>query len=424
MDTDTQTDGDAPIQRRQQSWFERLPFAIHISAIGCLFLLAMIVVMPGEVWSSDEGAIRLQATTLEDTSQWYLDRPFSEIDPEGVTSPIQASTVSEARFAPFTKHPLTPLIVSAAPGDADSWSAVLPSALAGLVAATVVALIAGWLYDPSRNYTLWSTAIATPLFFYSFTVLHHTIGVALAALVVAGVIRFFTTRSRMWLIVSILAMVALPFLRREGLLLAGAIAVGIAVSGAFDTTVRRVGLAATYVLAGVLGMVGNEALSSRIAGQSSVIEGDRAFWSLERIVQSVGTGLTAFDGMMTAGAVFVFLYVVGTVLLCWVLVADPRNVRKHLMYGAAALVGLAGITFFGRPSLSGAVVAMPWVVGGLLAMRRPMNGSARFRFLVVSGLVYVGAVLVTQERHAGGAQWGGRYLMLALPAMVPSAVVV
>ncbi len=77
-----------------------------------------------------------------------------------------------------------------------------------------------------------------------------------------------------------------------------------------------------------------------------------------------------------------------------------------------------------RPSLSGAVVAMPWIVGGLLALRRPMIGDRTVRLLLGIGIVYVFAVLVTQERHAGGGQWGGRYLMLAIPALVPVAVVV
>jgi hypothetical protein len=424
MDTHTPVDGRGPIGRDGQNWFERLPFVVHIVALGGLFLLALMVVTPGEVWSSDEGAIRLQARTLEDTSQWYLDRPFFEIDPEGVTSPIQASTVSGESYAPFTKHPLTPLIVAAAPGSADRWQAVLPSVFAGLVAATIVALIAGWVHAPSRNYTLWATGIATPVFFYSFTVLHHTIGVALAALAVAGAVRYLSKHSRMWLVVSIVAIVALPFVRREGLLLALAIAVGVAATGAFGTPVRRIGVAAVYGAAGGLGAIGNAALSGRLAGQSSVIEGDRAFWSLERLVQSIGTGLTGFDGIATVAAVFVLLYVVGTVLFCWVLVADPRNLSKHLAYGTAAVLGMAGIALFSRPSLSGAFVAMPWVVGGLLAMRRPIRGDPRIRFLVISGLLYVVAVLVTQERHAGGAQWGGRYLMLALPALVPVAVVV
>jgi hypothetical protein len=64
------------------------------------------------------------------------------------------------------------------------------------------------------------------------------------------------------------------------------------------------------------------------------------------------------------------------------------------------------------------------VVGGLLAMRRPFRDEPVARFLMSVGVVYVAAVLLTQERHAGGAQWGGRYLMLAIPALVPVAVVV
>jgi hypothetical protein len=417
-------DGEALPGGGVRLWFEQSPLGGNVAALAGLLLIALVFVMPSEVWSSDEGAIRLQAQTLEESSQWYLDRPFAEIDPEGVTSPIQASTVSGDQFGPFTKHPATPFIVAATPGGAGGWQAVLPSVVGAVVAAIITAVVTGWLHAPSRNYALWVMGLATPVFFYSFTVLHHTLGVALGALAIAGAVRFASARSRMWLLVSVLGVVALPFVRREGLLLAGAIAVGVVATETFGTIARRISLAGMYAIAGGLGYWGNDALSSRIAGQSSVIEGDRAFWSLERIVQSVGTGLTAFDGIVTAAAVFVFLYVVGTILLCWVLVADPHNLRKHAVYGAMAIAGVAGIAVLSRPSLSGAIVAMPWVVGALLAIRRPLRTNPLVRFLVISGLVYVVAVLVTQERHAGGAQWGGRYLMLALPALVPVAVVV
>ncbi|MGI9586078.1 MAG: hypothetical protein ACR2N7_10860 [Acidimicrobiia bacterium] len=424
IDIGAKPDGGVPAMGGVRLWFERSSLVGHVLALAGVLLIALGLVMPSEVWSSDEGAIRLQAQVLEGRSEWFLDRPFADIDPEGVTSPIQASTVSGDQFAPFTKHPVTPLVVAAMPGGAGGWQVVLPSILGSLLAATISALIAGWLHKPSRNYALWAMGLATPLFFYSFTVLHHTLGVAFAALAIAGAVRFATERSRVWLFASALSIFALPFVRREGLLLAGALAVGVVVAHVFGGVARRISLAGMYVVAGGMGAVANDALARGLAGQPSVIEGDRAFWSVERIVQSFGSGLTAFDGIVTAAAAFVFLYVVGTILLCWVLVADPSNIRKHLLYAATAVVGIAGIIFISRPSLSGAVVAMPWIVGALIAAKRSLRTNPLIRFLVVSGLLYVVAVLVTQERHAGGAQWGGRYLMLALPALVPVAVVV
>ncbi len=399
-----------------------MPLWIHTVLVAVVLLSALVFVKPTQVWSSDEGAIRLQATTIE-SGGWFLERPFSGIDPEGATAPIQAATVDGDRYAPFTKHPITPLLVALVPGSSDGWVPVLLTLAATLAAAVVMSLIAGMWDVRARAWTLWTGAIGTSLLFYGFTVLHHSLAALIAAAAVLALMHEVRKTSTPAVAVAAASVLVLPFIRREGVLFAVALGFAVVVTRRASDLRRRLAVGSIIAASGLAGMVANGWWARAIAGEPAVIEGDRPFLSLARVVEGIAAGLFDFEGVVSLTAVWALLFLVGWVGLGRGFAAHRQAGRMHWMFAIAASVGAAAIVGVAQPLLGGFVIAMPWLIGGLFLVPGRLAAMRGAPTLLVAAATYAGAVIVTQERHAGGAQWGGRYLVLALPLVVPVVVV-
>jgi len=90
---------------------ETLPLWVHVT-IGSILLIALVpFVDPAEIWTSDEGAVRAQVEFLASDNDWSRIRPFTDIDPEMVLSPIFASTINGDEYSPYTKRPAYPAML-------------------------------------------------------------------------------------------------------------------------------------------------------------------------------------------------------------------------------------------------------------------------------------------------------------------------
>ncbi|OWY59774.1 hypothetical protein B7486_72760, partial [cyanobacterium TDX16] len=89
------------------------------------------------------------------------------------------------------------------------------------------------------------------------------------------------------------------------------------------------------------------------------------------------------------------------------------------MAGLAALLRVV-LDVTGSDLVPGLLAACPLLLGGIvLAIGRLRGPAATCGWI---SLVFAAMVLATQYADSGGTQWGGRYLALALPALVPVAL--
>jgi hypothetical protein len=121
-------------------------------------------------------------------------------------------------------------------------------------------------------------------------------------------------------------------------------------------------------------------------------------------------------------AVSAFALAASTVLLLGWLRVEPGGSSRHLLHAAAVAASAAALLLAGPVHIYGMILAFPLLIGGLVAIRSEVWSITPYRFMLALGAVYVVAVLLTQDYGGGGVQWGGRYLFLALPAVVPPAV--
>jgi hypothetical protein len=71
----------------------------------------------------------------------------------------------------------------------------------------------------------------------------------------------------------------------------------------------------------------------------------------------------------------------------------------------------------------GLIAACPLLVAGLWSLRRLDLVSTTARLIVATSALFAAAVFATQYGIGGSGDWGGRYLHLALPLMIPVCLV-
>jgi len=397
-----------------------LPFVVHVVAVSITLLILLPIVHPGGTWTSDEGAIRAQVEFLQDGGSWSAERPFADLDPEGVTSPIHASTVDGDRYSPYTKHPLLPTLLGPFRSFLDDWALVLPALLGTIVAATVGATIAGLIDRRVRVLSLWVLAIASPLFFYGYTVLGHTIATALGALAVLVVMRFRDKPSSMWL-VAIVSVFAATLLRAEALAFGAALGLAILIVDSASRRLTRLPLAVGLVAGAVAGMVVNDRWAIAVGGVEPVSEG-QGILDAFRFVSGAFSSLVLVD-FGTPRMLFVVVAMTGSAAVAAVLASRfPERVSVFNVAVGLSIFGSVGLILLAPVPIGGLLAASPILMAGLVVLRRLDRFRYEIRLILVTSIIFVGAVFLTQERGGGGAQWGGRYLMFVVPLLFPVAM--
>jgi hypothetical protein len=397
------------------------PLWIHAALVLVILLAILPFTKSGPVWLADEGGMRLQAELLADDQGWSLQRPFADLDPEEITTPIESASINGEEYTPFAKHVAASILLGASRRLAGPIGLILLSILATAIAAWVVGAIAEGRRRGTGRWALWALGLGCPLVIYSYTSTSHTIGVAIAAVAVASAVAVLGGRLA-WAVPLLLAVAVGPQFRNEALLFGGAVAIVLLAFSLRPFQIARFAVALGVGAAAVAGFAANLLLEQSVAGALSVPVDTTAPGAVERIVNAGTSVLVRVSTDDAVAAVAVFALAGATVLLLGWLHHEPQATKRHLFHAGLVIASAAALLLVGPAHIYGLLLAFPLLLGGLLAIRSDVWSVETYRFLLIIGGVYVVAVLLTHDFGGGGVQWGGRYLFLALPALLPPAI--
>jgi hypothetical protein len=306
---------------------------------------------------------------------------------------------------------------------------VIVPVIGTLVAAASVAGL--WQLAGFRHarWLFWGTALATPLLFYSLTLWDHSIGVGLSTLGVYLAARALEDRRWIWPAGAGFA-IALAVLQRPDV---GPMA--IALGGALlATTWRRWRLPVYYGIGGLFGLLVMAPLNVMWAGHplgvviarpylgylSNTYNPFASYWeNVELTRAAVATRqLLAVEAGQPLTLVAALLLVAGSVFLAIVLRMPPLH-RRSLLYGSFAMI-VAGTILGLLPArygqVNGIFTTLPLFGLALAYVEHPEQGVRVYRLVFLAAWLYVILTLLV-VRAPGGIQWGGRYLLPAVPLL-------
>jgi hypothetical protein len=231
------------------------PIAAHVGALALLLVAIAAVLGTSSSWTSDEGATIHQVRAIESGS-WLLPHPLAEADPTGVNYPISAADWGEKGIAPLARHPLYPALL--VPFDRLGGEAgLIAVSLGGAVLASLLAAhLAALIHERYRRPTLWLVGTVSPVYFYSFIVVAHTLAAAVALGATSAVLGAAMRPSRRVVLLALAAtLVALcAALRTEGIFLAPALVAALFACRRDFALSRRLCAAAAGLLVGAGGL--------------------------------------------------------------------------------------------------------------------------------------------------------------------------
>jgi len=397
-----------------------------------LLLLVLAPLLGGDgLFSADEGAVAAQARLLSQDRGWALDHPLPALEPEGESFPLEFSAPaprSDGRpaAAPFAKHPAYPVFLAPFDDLGGLRAMTLTSVLGTVVAAGVAGLILRRLAPGLESVAVWATGLATPLFVDSWVLIAHTLGAALVATATLGVIRADESRRAAAVTTAGVAMAAAVLLRNEASLFGVALALTAAVVG-LKAGRRWLTISAVVVFAGtVIGYLVDGLLADAVSGSANgtfragvsgpgFVEG--------RVLGAVLTLLTPSYGALGLPDVLLLLTVGGLVGAVVVARRRPEDVAGIRLLAGMAVAAALGRALLVPDVVPGLFIAAPALTAGLAALSRRSLTTTTARLLAGTCALFFGAVVATQYASGGSGEWGGRYFALALPLLVPLAVV-
>jgi hypothetical protein len=164
-----------------------------------------------------------------------------------------------------------------------------------------------------------------------------------------------------------------------------------------------------------LGWKGHDLVTTRVAGAVHATSGASSHsWIAEKLgnayYQLISPDFYAFNGRAVAVGLLLALALVLAGLVIRLGVA--RQSRRLLAAGALGALVVGLVILSGRTMISGLLPAIPLLILALL----PGGASKGERFLWTTCVVFTLAVIVTGTH--GGLQWGPRYLLPVVPALV------
>jgi hypothetical protein len=413
------------------------PLWAHAGALALVLLALLPFVGTNASWSVDEGLAITQAQALHRGDGWLVAHPVPQADPTGDDYPYERALWGENGVAPYGKHPLYAAVLAGADEIGGVPAMVLLSLLAVVAAAVLTAGIAQ-SFDPRYGVpALWFAGLASPLAIDGYLVFAHALAAALTAGAALLAVRARRESSTpVWpraAAVALLIGVATA-LRTEALLFAVALAAAAAIAARADA-VRRAALAA--VAGGALAGAGAAVVLERMARHAIVgpivaapAQLDQAGGDNVLAARLRGFGNSflrpSYGGAGIGGA----LLLVAVGCLAAALVATRRSpngetdesaVRLFVVIAAAAVV--ARLVLAEPDAVPGLLVACPLLWLGIASVRRATWSDPVARLLAITGGGFTALVLAGQYAAGAGLEWGGRYLALALPVLVPLAVV-
>lgn len=396
------------------------PLAVHAVVATVVLLLLMPLVNAGPTWSSDEGAVRAQVEVIATEGSWSRVRPFSEIDPEGLISPIYASTISGDQYFPYTKRPAYPAFLVPLRLRFGQDAVVIPSMVGTIIAALAGARIAGLFGERFRNVTFWILVTGSPLLFYAYTTTAHTVAAAFSTVALFFVIRLPNRP----LLVSVIAggsVLLAGVLRVEAAVFGLALALAVILLQPLGTRLASWGVAIVVASSAVLAQTGSGWAAVTIAGAEPVSD-PAPFLDAGRLAEGLVSGLLMRESDRILLTTVVVMSVGGILLLATAVSRIPQSAPIRYGLAGVSVVGSLGIVLMAPEMITGLLPAMPLLLAGLVLVNRATLDDQRKRLVLLTSLLFIAGVVAVQVGDAGGAGWGGRYLLLVVPMLVAVAV--
>lgn len=420
--------GEAPIT----TTIGRRRFALHALALLLVLCALVPLIDNGTFAIPDEGLYAAQADNLARGS-WSQPRPTAAIDEHGNWFVLSGSIIIGSEAIPYVRRPLYPFVAS------PFWSVggvagVLVLSVLGTWAAACASAAIGCTFDRRTAIpALWLVGLGTPLLFDAYLLVGHSLASAFAASAALGALQCqriapnFSARWFGWLVFAAGGAAVATLLRSEGVLYVAALAGSLGMAAVLwrrRSAARRwadavigAALMATGVAAYLANDVWSKAIAQGAAGDPTLSERRPDFlaaaWT--ELVRPWFPDNTAASAAMA----LVLLTSVAAPLVLRFLPRFRVLGTGLLVLGASA----AAWNALSSPQLiSGLLPTVPWIVVGLLSLRRrDLKGPGPAVILLSTG-AFVVAVLATSYGFGGAAEWGGRFFHVGLPALAPLAV--
>lgn len=363
--------------------------------------------------SSDDGAYVLAARAVQDGG-WSVPHVVSEVDPEGLVYPFRGSEVTDTGFYPYVRRPAWVLVLAGA----DAVAGVIGMHVLILMASAAAVIGGGWLGrlvgGPSTGALTALCLLLSPLTYHALQLWSHAVVVACMVFVYVGAASAsLQPRCRPPVILGVLAACIGAAVHASALPFTCAVAVVIGMRGLLSRQL----LPMVYGGLTGAGSVGVHFVSGRIA--SSITGGNSQTGS--RATNAVSGG--RIEGLVDTFVTHPYsnhlnsaIAVVSVLLVAGAVLATRR--RSPLAVGllaAAAGCWIVGSAIDADAMATGLLAGWPVVV--LVAVRPWRDWSVFERDL--AAVVVVGLVIValTQYDEGGGLNWGGRFIVGALPVL-------
>jgi hypothetical protein len=404
--------------------------AASLWAHAALLFLVLVALLPfarpGTVFFADEGSALAQAKQLADGNGWSRSRSFSEADPDNKSFPL-FNSVGGDRVVPLGQHPTYALAVEPSFAAGGKAGAALLS-IVGLTAAALLGALVGRRLRPGVEVAaLWAIGASSPLFLDGYLVVAHTLAAAFAAGVALAVLRYLDRERRtVMAAIAVVCAGVTGLLRNEGILFAAAVGITLLVVG-----VRRRDRA--VVVLGVL--VGAAAEGSRLADavlRSHVVHLGNAAqfgvaaqgsWLGSHVQSTFVTLLLPSYGKFDLGDVLLVIAVACALVAAVIARRRPDDRSGLMLFGGLAVALLAARLVVTPAPVPGLFLACPLLGVALVLSTKRVLTRPNLAVVGTAALVFAGAVLLTQYSGAGGREWGWRYFSLALPIVVPIALI-
>ena len=380
--------------------------------LAAMLLGALVILASTSGWfSADEVVMRQQSQLLIDGS-WTVepDPVAAQLDPDRSFALLARSNRINGEVAPYTKHPLAPLVFATGLSVGGGLGLYLPGLVSLMGAAVLFSRRFQW-----SPLALWIPVVATTSLFHLTVVWAHLPALAVAT---AACLLAFPDSEQQTLRRVVLASVAVgtvALLRSEGLLLAAAISIGLVVAAKPDLRSRLQSAlpllsgAAIYLIEPLVrdAMFGSsggplDAPVANSAAQSFVLG------RLE-VLQIMLIEPSTDGGLGRARLIGLLLLLGGSVALR---LGRLRKPSAQIIFGVAAVMYSVGV--FGSP-IPGLLVAMPVMAAVIpwISLRDRVD-----RGVAAAAIAFTGAVILTSYDNAGGGDWGARYLFVGVPLLV------
>ncbi len=414
------------VWRRRAGRVWAAPLPAHVVALGLLLLALVPLVGTSASFSPDEGVAIIQARSLQDGGGWVVEHPFASIDPDDRFYPLSGSSQGDEGQAPFAKHPVYPLVLTALDRLGGTPAMVVLSVLATVAAAALGALVARTAAGGLERPVLWVIGLGSPLLFDAYLLIAHSLGAALVTGAALAALHGIRRPRVLPFLGAALLMAVAVLMRSEALIFALALGVGIGVTALARRHLAMLAGAVGVPLAGLAAALAEKQMqvafigAARSAVSPPSIDGG---FLAARIEGLLNTWFRPVPGLPTTGDLVLLLVPLLIVAAAVVVRRRPQRPRLFVALAVAAMAcSLVAFALDPDHIVPGLLLAFPMaLVAIVLVDRRSFDAEGRLLLTVTAGLFLAG-ILATQYREGGSAEWGGRYFALAVPLIAVLAV--